>query len=784
MHERVPRELRVGSAHDPAEAEADRVAEVVVRRMRRPDPVTPTTLGDASGWTSDATRRLFDNTSASDDPSLRRIHRSSVAVARPLTETSPRLQRSSNGRDAGRTTDRDTDAAGPDGGPVSHDTAARIRRSSGRGAPIDAAVRPGLEQAFGSSFGDVGIHANSSLPAEVGAIAFTHGRDIHFGPGQYQPDTAVGMRTLSHELTHVVQQGGAQSPTVHRLMSSKQFQETSKESFYQVHGKTMTEIDSVLLRYDALKVRGQHMSIGANGIDQAISLMGELQKSIGFWQTSHAQDKGRQKQAAAIRALALEVAAEDRSLRQTRAEAVTLGLATGDVQMQENKFVQKMEGSASSIFDTLSPIVGMAVPSPGDTADLEVTVKIPVDASSASYVGFTLAIGIQRQDRATTKISLNAAVNGGVQIMGVADLGLELGAFIEAQGKDPKAALQMISWGWYRRFRESVLPREVASFMWGGSTGSVGYKRSETWAANVEKENFSDDPKGDLSSGVGSGSTTNAYVRTGAYGSAAASGTIKGIAEMEGSAKLSGGTHYDKTTIEDRKGKRGGSLGKAEAMPVRGKTEYLGTRFLKLEAGVDASVGPFSGSLSGGVEWLTDQKTKKMRLEYLSATLSAGATIPLGATMGNQIANGIIKLGPYAANLIKLLATKASAEDPSGTPENLGQLVATGEGLAAAFGAFPSEAFDFTDFSIADEATKTLGEQLQEGASLGDALSTMSIGISIGKSLWQSGEPIAIDVTLNSEQGISFDASIVGLTATRTRRLLRIRYSAKKWQFD
>jgi hypothetical protein len=171
-------------------------------------------------------------------------------------------------------------------------------------------------------------------------------------------------------------------------------------------------------------------------------------------------------------------------------------------------------------------------------------------------------------------------------------------------------------------------------------------------------------------------------------------------------------------------------------------------------------------------------------LEYLSASFSAGATIPLGATMADKLADGIIRLGPYAVNLIKLLTTKASAQDKSGTPENIGQLVATGEGLATAFGAFPSEAFDFTDFSIADEATKTLGEQLKEGASLGDAASTMSIGISIGKSLWGKNEPVAVDITLNSEQGISFDASIVGVTATRSRRVLRIRYSAGTWKLD
>jgi hypothetical protein len=42
----------------------------------------------------------------------------------------------------------------------------------------------------------------------VNAQAYTIGRDIIFGAGQYQPQTNEGKRLLAHELTHVVQQGG------------------------------------------------------------------------------------------------------------------------------------------------------------------------------------------------------------------------------------------------------------------------------------------------------------------------------------------------------------------------------------------------------------------------------------------------------------------------------------------------------------------------------------------------------------------------------------------------
>ena len=45
---------------------------------------------------------------------------------------------------------------------------------------------------------DVRVHANSAKPAEVGALAYAQGSDIHLGPGQE--------KHLPHEAWHVVQQ--------------------------------------------------------------------------------------------------------------------------------------------------------------------------------------------------------------------------------------------------------------------------------------------------------------------------------------------------------------------------------------------------------------------------------------------------------------------------------------------------------------------------------------------------------------------------------------------------
>jgi Domain of unknown function (DUF4157) len=40
----------------------------------------------------------------------------------------------------------------------------------------------------------------------MGALAYTQGTDIHFAPGQYQPESHSGKERIGHELAHVVQQ--------------------------------------------------------------------------------------------------------------------------------------------------------------------------------------------------------------------------------------------------------------------------------------------------------------------------------------------------------------------------------------------------------------------------------------------------------------------------------------------------------------------------------------------------------------------------------------------------
>ena len=80
------------------------------------------------------------------------------------------------------------------------------------GRPLPGPLKEEFEAAFGADFGAVRVHAGdqaAQLSRGLRAQAFTHGPDVFFGAGRYAPGTAAGRRLLAHELTHVVQQGGA-----------------------------------------------------------------------------------------------------------------------------------------------------------------------------------------------------------------------------------------------------------------------------------------------------------------------------------------------------------------------------------------------------------------------------------------------------------------------------------------------------------------------------------------------------------------------------------------------
>jgi hypothetical protein len=85
-----------------------------------------------------------------------------------------------------------------------------LSSSKGQGSPLPDSTRSGMESGFGVDFGNVRIHTGSAavgMSKGLHAQAFTHGSDIYFNEGKFNPATTEGKTLLAHELTHTIQQG-------------------------------------------------------------------------------------------------------------------------------------------------------------------------------------------------------------------------------------------------------------------------------------------------------------------------------------------------------------------------------------------------------------------------------------------------------------------------------------------------------------------------------------------------------------------------------------------------
>ena len=151
-----------------------------------------------------------EHTHADAHPDLLRDERlAHPANAEPLAELLSQLQHSHGNAYVQR-------VVGEAGKTKAHEPkpAAESREQS-NAQGLDAGTRSLMESAFGESFGDVRVHTGrhaGDAAEELGARAFTRGRDIYFNVGEFDPSTREGKEVLAHELAHVAQQrrdGGA-----------------------------------------------------------------------------------------------------------------------------------------------------------------------------------------------------------------------------------------------------------------------------------------------------------------------------------------------------------------------------------------------------------------------------------------------------------------------------------------------------------------------------------------------------------------------------------------------
>ena len=218
----IQAKMTVGAADDPFEREADAVADQV---MTKRDSIQREEAAESEGEELQMKRiqRESEGGEAEEEElQMKRIQRESEGGEAEEEELQmKRIQRESEGGEGEeeelqmkRIQRQDDEMPADKSGSfdASSDIESRISAKSGSGQSIPDVNREMFESSMGRDFSGVNIHTDAesnSMNKELGARAFTTGNDIFFRSGEYNPSSSDGQRLLAHELTHVVQQGGA-----------------------------------------------------------------------------------------------------------------------------------------------------------------------------------------------------------------------------------------------------------------------------------------------------------------------------------------------------------------------------------------------------------------------------------------------------------------------------------------------------------------------------------------------------------------------------------------------
>jgi len=170
--------LTISQPTDPAEIEADQIADKVMRMSV--DGAPPKTN---VSHTPNSIHRKCDACETGEEEFtktsvMRKEAFASAAPSPPPADTSPSIK--------------------------------SVINSGGR--PLDRETRNFFEPRFGADLNHVRVHTDTSAAQTARSItarAFTLGSHIVFGSGEYQPDSESGKQLLAHELAHIRQAGNA-----------------------------------------------------------------------------------------------------------------------------------------------------------------------------------------------------------------------------------------------------------------------------------------------------------------------------------------------------------------------------------------------------------------------------------------------------------------------------------------------------------------------------------------------------------------------------------------------
>jgi hypothetical protein len=271
----IQAKLTVGPASDRYEQEADRVAGQV---MMSPAPAQDE-VQRHPGYKEEVQRKPIANTISP------LVQRHAKPVARPETEEDKLLAKEEEEGGVQRKAAQPTSAGFEAGADVEQQLASN--RGGGRG--LDVPVRADMEQRFGADFRGVRVHTDAKavqLNRALSAHAFTHGHDIYFNQGQYNPASGGGKHLLAHELTHVVQQTGATKLAAKRVQRQTPSIKNGPPTIQRAEKSTSKSVGDWLKRIFIGIPTGLVMAAAG-------AIVGPIMGGIGGYQNAKDSGKGK-----------------------------------------------------------------------------------------------------------------------------------------------------------------------------------------------------------------------------------------------------------------------------------------------------------------------------------------------------------------------------------------------------------------------------------------------------------------------------------------------------------
>lgn len=427
----VRRALTIGRADDPAERQADRMADAALENLGSYDDAGVSTLN----------RRAVD-----DDPL-------------GGTDVDPDVQRSIDGKRGG-------------------------------GRPLGDRENAAFSDSYGVDLSGVRVHTDSDadrLSRSLQADAFTTGNDVFFRRGMYEPGTSRGDRLIGHELAHVASESAGASRSIHRFMSPDAFNELTYQGFFSSKSKAQIAIADMLKELEKLKVKGQ---VPDTNLAAAIAKVDGMIKIAKAWKADHEDENGKADENKLKRYQGFKQFIERAEQELATMKGRSSGAAEQAAAMPADARVVSLEkhylGEGVTLFQRAGAALDELLEKPGQEAELKIELTIPVPPAT---VGGYLELKAERDDKGIEAKGTIAITGGGS--VGVAELKGALGGYVAAKGANGAMVGSLIEYALYRRCAESnLIPWEAEAYLFGGSADARGKRRAEKRSLETEQAAF------------------------------------------------------------------------------------------------------------------------------------------------------------------------------------------------------------------------------------------------------------------------------------------------------